>query len=86
MAWTSIPLASTSSVVASSLRPFRYSFTKMQKAIADKAFDKEVDGIPVLKYEAVNHCEVQNPGLGPLHTNSMARATPTPRCSSRPRS
>jgi nitrous-oxide reductase len=24
--------------------------------------------VPILKYEAVNHCEVQNPGLGPLHT------------------
>jgi nitrous-oxide reductase len=45
-----------------------HSFAKMQKAIADKAFDGEIDGIPVLKYEAVNACEVQNPGLGPLHT------------------
>ena len=45
-----------------------HSFTMMQKAIADKAFDKVIDGIPVLKYEAVNHCEVKNPGLGPLHT------------------
>ena len=45
-----------------------HSFTKMQKAIADKAFDGEVDGIPILKYEAVMAGEVQNPGLGPLHT------------------
>ena len=45
-----------------------HSFSKMQKAIADKAFDGERDGIPIIKYEAVNHCEVQNPGLGPLHT------------------
>lgn len=45
-----------------------HSFSKMQKAIADKAFDGDVGGIPVLKYEAVNACEVQNPGLGPLHT------------------
>jgi nitrous-oxide reductase len=45
-----------------------HSFAKLQKAIADKAFDGEIDGIPVLKYEAVNACEVQNPGLGPLHT------------------
>lgn len=44
-----------------------HSFTKMQQAIADKAFEKEVDGIPVLKYEAVNHCEASQPGLGPLH-------------------
>lgn len=45
-----------------------HSFTKLQKAIADKAFEKEVDGIPVLKYESVLSCEVQQPGLGPLHT------------------
>jgi nitrous-oxide reductase len=44
-----------------------HSFTKMQQAIADKSFEREVDGIPVLKYEAVNACEVKEPGLGPLH-------------------
>lgn len=45
-----------------------HSFTKLQKAIADKAFEKTVDGIPVLKYDAVLAGEVQKPGLGPLHT------------------
>ena len=45
-----------------------HSFTKMQKAIADKAFEKTIDGIPVLKYDAVIAGEVQKPGLGPLHT------------------
>lgn len=45
-----------------------FSFTKIQKAIADKAFDGDFDGIPVLKYDAVLHGEVQKPGLGPLHT------------------
>ena len=45
-----------------------HSFTKMQKAIADKAFDGDVNGIPILKYDAVMVGEVQNPGLGPLHT------------------
>ena len=45
-----------------------HSFTKLQKAIADKQFDKTIDGIPVLKYEAVMAGEVQKPGLGPLHT------------------
>jgi nitrous-oxide reductase len=45
-----------------------HAFSKMQKAIADKAFDGEKDGIPIFKYEAVNFCEIQNPGLGPLHT------------------
>jgi nitrous-oxide reductase len=45
-----------------------HSFSKMQQAIADKAFETTVDGIPVLKYEAVLAGEVQKPGLGPLHT------------------
>ncbi len=45
-----------------------FSFTKMQKAIADKNFDGQFDGIPVLKYDAVLHGEVAKPGLGPLHT------------------
>ncbi|MFN0181795.1 MAG: Sec-dependent nitrous-oxide reductase [Gemmatimonadales bacterium] len=45
-----------------------HSFSKMQKAIADKAFETEIQGIPVLKYEATIAGEVQDPGLGPLHT------------------
>ena len=45
-----------------------FSFTKLQKAIADKAFDGTYDGIPVIKYEAALHGEVAKPGLGPLHT------------------
>ncbi len=45
-----------------------HSFTKIQQAIKDKAFETEIDGIPVLKYEAVMAGEVKNPGLGPLHT------------------
>ena len=45
-----------------------HSFSKMQQAIADRAFSGEVHGIPVLKYEATMAGEVQNPGLGPLHT------------------
>ncbi len=45
-----------------------HSFTKIQKAIADKAFETEVQGIPVLRYEAILAGEVKNPGLGPLHT------------------
>jgi nitrous-oxide reductase len=50
-----------------------HSFSKMTKAIAEKAFDGDRDGIPVIKYEAVNFCEVQNPGLGPLHTEFDGR-------------
>jgi nitrous-oxide reductase len=45
-----------------------HSFSRMQKAIADRAFAADVRGIPVLKYEATVAGEVQNPGLGPLHT------------------
>jgi nitrous-oxide reductase len=45
-----------------------FSFTKIQQAIAAKNFDGEYDGIPVIKYEAALHGEVQKPGLGPLHT------------------
>jgi nitrous-oxide reductase len=45
-----------------------FSYTKLQKAIADRAFDGEYDGIPVVKYEAALHGEVVKPGLGPLHT------------------
>ena len=44
------------------------SFSKMLKAIESKAFEKEIDGIPVLKYDACLAGEVKNPGLGPLHT------------------
>lgn len=45
-----------------------FSFDKIQKAIADKAFDGDYDGIPVIKYEAALYGEVKKPGLGPLHT------------------
>jgi len=45
-----------------------FSFDKLQKAIADKAFDGEYEGIPVIKYESALYGEVKKPGLGPLHT------------------
>lgn len=45
-----------------------FSFTKIQQAIANKTFDTDYEGIPVLKYESVLHGEVLKPGLGPLHT------------------
>ncbi|MBI1937954.1 MAG: Sec-dependent nitrous-oxide reductase [Ignavibacteriales bacterium] len=45
-----------------------HSYSKMIKAIEEKQFDGEIDGIPILKYAAVNAGEVQDPGLGPLHT------------------
>lgn len=45
-----------------------HSFSKMQQAIAAKDFEKEIEGIPVLKFESVNAGMVVKPGLGPLHT------------------
>lgn len=45
-----------------------HSFSKMLKAIEEKKFDGDVQGIPVLKYSEINAGEVKNPGLGPLHT------------------
>lgn len=45
-----------------------FSFDKLQKAIADKAFEADYEGISVIKYESALYGEVQKPGLGPLHT------------------
>jgi len=45
-----------------------HSFEKMQQAIANEDFETVIDGIPVLNYESVIAGEVENPGLGPLHT------------------
>ncbi len=50
-----------------------FSFDKITKAIADKTFDGEYGGIPVIKYEAALHGEVKKPGLGPLHTEFDSR-------------
>jgi nitrous-oxide reductase len=45
-----------------------FSYTKMLKAIDDKNYDGDFDGIPIIKYEAALYGEVKKPGLGPLHT------------------
>jgi nitrous-oxide reductase len=45
-----------------------FSFAKIQNAIANKDFEGDFNGIPVIKYESALHGEVQKPGLGPLHT------------------
>ena len=50
-----------------------HSFTKMLKAIEDKAFDGEKYGIPVIKFDAVNYGVLDQPGLGPLHTEFDTR-------------
>ena len=45
-----------------------HSTIKMLQAIKDKAFEGELEGIPVLRYESTLAGEVKEPGLGPLHT------------------
>ncbi len=45
-----------------------HSFSKMLKAIDEKKFDGEAYGIPILQFEATLAGTVQQPGLGPLHT------------------
>lgn len=45
-----------------------FSFDKMIKAIENKTYDGDYEGIPILKYDAVLYGEVKRPGLGPLHT------------------
>jgi nitrous-oxide reductase len=45
-----------------------HSFSKMLEAIENEDFEDEINGIPVLRYEATIAGEVENPGLGPLHT------------------
>ena len=45
-----------------------FSFDKIQKAIADKSYDGDFNGIPIIKYDAALYGEVKKPGLGPLHT------------------
>ena len=45
-----------------------HSFSKMLTAIENEEFDGMVESIPVLKYESVIAGEVENCGLGPLHT------------------
>jgi nitrous-oxide reductase len=50
-----------------------HSFTKLTKAIEAKQFETTIDGIPVLKYDAILAGEVQKPGLGALHTEFDGR-------------
>lgn len=45
-----------------------FSFDKIQAAIANKKFEGDYHGIPVIQYEEALYGEVQKPGLGPLHT------------------
>ncbi|HRW07225.1 MAG TPA: Sec-dependent nitrous-oxide reductase [Caldilineaceae bacterium] len=56
-------------VVAGKLDPHVtvYSFAKMQQAIADKAWEADEFGIPVLNFDNVMVAQLEV-GLGPLHT------------------
>jgi nitrous-oxide reductase len=45
-----------------------HSFSKMLKAIENEDFAGYVENIPILNYDATIIGEVENPGLGPLHT------------------
>ena len=45
-----------------------HSFTKMMAAIENNKIDGEAYGIPILKFEDVLAGVVEQPGLGPLHT------------------
>ena len=45
-----------------------HSFTKMLDAIENKKYDGDAYGIPILSFEDVLAGTVEQPGLGPLHT------------------
>ena len=50
-----------------------HSFSKMLKAIENKSFDGDAYGIPIIKFKAVNFGTLDQPGLGPLHTEFDTR-------------
>ncbi len=50
-----------------------HSFSNMIEAINNGRIVERIDGIPVLDYDATIIGEVENPGLGPLHTEFDGR-------------
>ncbi len=50
-----------------------HSFSRMLEAIDNEAFDGDSRGIPILDYDATIIGEVEDPGLGPLHTEFDGR-------------
>lgn len=50
-----------------------HSFTKMLNAIENNKFDGDAYGIPILNFEDVLAGTVEQPGLGPLHTEFDAQ-------------
>ena len=45
-----------------------HSFEKIQQAIENEDYEGEIDGIPVLNYDTIIQAEVENAGIGALHT------------------
>jgi len=45
-----------------------HSFEKIQQAIENEDYEGEIDGIPVLNYNSIVQAEVENAGIGTLHT------------------
>jgi len=45
-----------------------HSFEKIQQAIENEDYEGEIDGIPVLNYDSIVQAEVENAGIGTLHT------------------
>jgi nitrous-oxide reductase len=45
-----------------------HSFSNMLEAIEDQDYEGHVENIPILNYDRTIIGEVENPGLGPLHT------------------
>ncbi len=50
-----------------------HSFSRMLDAIENRRFEGHVENIPILDYDATIIGEVENPGLGPLHTEFDGR-------------
>ncbi|MCC5914713.1 MAG: Sec-dependent nitrous-oxide reductase [Balneolaceae bacterium] len=50
-----------------------HSFSRMLEAIENRDFDGNVENIPILNYDTTIAGEVQDPGLGPLHTEFDSR-------------
>ncbi len=50
-----------------------HSFSQMIDAIENQRFEGHVENIPILDYDATIIGEVENPGLGPLHTEFDGR-------------
>ncbi|MCC5942799.1 MAG: Sec-dependent nitrous-oxide reductase [Balneolaceae bacterium] len=50
-----------------------HSFSRMIEAIENQRFEGHVENIPILDYDATIIGEVENPGLGPLHTEFDGR-------------